>query len=137
MRKGGPRAFWKRRRDDDPRDDEDDVTERSPKRMKAGGEHLRDDADKRTTIGGCLARTEALGHLKPCSESGLSMTETKPKAQHSLSQFQEVVGTLCTIVARCDIVDQSTQRGVMNNPDNPIVSLVELHELEMLVSNIQ
>ena len=109
--------------------------------MKTGREYLKDDddddADMRTTRGGCLARTEVLEPLKPGSESGLSLTTTYPTVQHSMSLIQGVVGTLSTSYGdKSDIVDQSAG-AVIINPDNPIVSLDELDELEMRVCSMQ
>ena len=138
LRKGGPRAFWKRRRDDSQDDDDNEMTGKSPKRMKAGDEHHRDDrddADRMTTNGGCLARTEALDQPIPGCESDHSLTKTNLGAQLSLSPFLEVVALLSTDLAKSDKVDQSI-RGMRNNPDNPIVSRVKLDELEMLVTNM-
>ena len=135
LRKGGPRAFWKRRRDESGDGDDDDVM--TPKKMKARDDHQRDEmdsADNRTTIGDDMARTEALDQPLPGSESDHSLSETNPRAQLSLSTFQEVVSCPPNDLAVSDN-DVQSERGVIN-PDNPIVSLVKLDELEMLINNM-
>ena len=135
LRKGGPRAFWKRRRDDSSDNDDDEMT---PKRMRTMIEHQRDDkddADRRTTNGEYLARTEALDHLLPGSESDHPFPLTNLRAHLNLSNFQEVAHPPSNDLIRSDICDQS-ERGVSSNPDNPIVSKVKLVELEMLVNQM-